>query len=172
MKLPSLIGEESAELLDLAALVEGVVAERARTLPAELQLVVDVASNLARIHGVRSELERLVGALLELWLASAAESGGVALVVDHTEDGHGVRLEVLNTSPAAPDHTTSPRLDRGDALRVVLGVVGRHDATLRVATHTHGSTRLEIVFPLARATDRVARCRRPTQPLPRQRPIH
>ena len=172
MKLPSLIGEESAELLDLAALVEGVVAERARTLPPELQLVVDLASNLARIHGVRSDLEQLVGALLELWLASAAGVGGVALVVDQTEDGQGVRLEVLNTASASPERATSPRLDRGDSLRVVLGVVGRHDATLRVASYPQGATRLEIVFPLARATDRVARCRRPTQPLPRVRPIH
>lgn len=171
MKLPTLIGEESAELLDLAALVEGVVAERARTLSPELQLIVDVASNLSRIHGVRSDLERLVSALLELWLASAG-TGGVALVVDHTDDGHGVRLEVLNTSPEPSASASSPRLDRGDALRVVLGVVGRHDATLRVASHAQGATRLEIVFPLARASDRAARCRRPTQPLPRVRPIH
>lgn len=166
MKFP---GEESAELLDLAALVEGVVADRARTLPAEYQLVVDIASNLSRIHGVRSDLEHLVGALLELWLASAG-TGSVALVVDHTEDGHGVRLEVLNTQAHAGE--SAPRLDRGDALRIVLGVVGRHDATLRVASSAQGTTRLEIVFPLARASDRAARCRRPTQPLPRIRPVH
>jgi hypothetical protein len=171
MKLPPRIGEESAELLDLAALVEGVVAERARTLSPDLQLIVDVASNLSRIHGVRSELEHLVGALLELWLASAVGTDGVALVVEHTEDGHGVRLEVLSTSRNPAEPATSPRLDRGDALRVVLGVVGRHDATLRVASEA-GATRLEIVFPLARANDRAARCRRPTQPIPRVRPIH
>lgn len=172
MKFPTLIGEESAELLDLAALVESVVAERARTLSPDLQLIVDVAANLSKIHGVRSDLERLVGALLELWLVSAVGSDGVALVVDHTEDGHGVRLEVLNTSRQPLEPARSPRLDRGDALRTVLGVVGRHDATLRVASSAEGATRLEIVFPLARATDRAARCRRPTQPIPRVRPIH
>ncbi len=170
MTLPPLVGDETAELLDLAALVEGVVADRARSLPPELQLVVDVASNLAKIHGVRTDLERLVGALLELWLAPTLGAGGVALVVDRTEDGHGIRLEVLNTSPASHAPASSPRLDRGDALRTVLGVVGRHDATLRVASCAQGATRLEIVFPLARASDRAARCRRPTQP--RVRPIH
>jgi hypothetical protein len=45
------------ELLDLAALVEDVVARRAHTVPPEGQLVVEVASNLAHVHGVRSELE-------------------------------------------------------------------------------------------------------------------
>jgi hypothetical protein len=54
----------------------------------------------------------------------------------------------------------------------VLGVVERHDATLRVASCAQGATRLEIVFPLAHATDRVPRCRRPTQMRPRVRPIH
>lgn len=158
--------KDSTELLDLAALVEGVVSERVRTLSPDLQLIVDVAANLSRILGVRGDLERLVSALVELWLG-AAGNGGVALTVDHTEDRRGVRLEVRSTAIAC-----SPRLDRGDALRTVIGVVGHHDATLRVASDARGATRLEIVFPLARVTERTARCRRPAPPLPRIRPIH
>ena len=174
MKLGTIAGDDAAEPLDLAALVEQIAASRARTLPPAVQLVVDVAANLSRIHGVRTELERLVSSILELWIAAAAATGGVVLVVGGTTDGAGVRLEVLSTSAATPLPVLPPRLDHGESLRLILTVVGRHDATLRVSTSATGATRLEIVFPCVRANDRVARCRRPTQPLLRSsvRSIH
>ncbi len=171
MKLGTIAGDDAAEPLDLAALVEQVAAARALTLPPAVRLVVDVAASLSQIHGVRTELERLVSSLLELWIAAAA---GVVLVVGGTTDGAGVRLEVLSTSAATPLPVLPPRLDHGESLRLILTVVGRHDATLRVSTSAAGATRLEIVFPCVRANDRIARCRRPTQPLLRTsgRSIH
>ncbi|MBL0216764.1 MAG: hypothetical protein IPQ07_23150 [Myxococcales bacterium] len=174
MKLGTIAGDDAAEPLDLAALVAQVAAARAPTLPPAVQLVVDVAASLSNIHGVRTELERLVSSLLELWLAAAATTGGVVLIVGGTDDGAGIRLEVLSTSAATPLPVLPPRLDHGDSLRLILTVVGRHDATLRVSTSATGTTRLEIVFPCVRANDRAARCRRPTQPLLRAtvRSIH
>ncbi len=169
-----MVGEESAQLLDLGDLVEGVVAERARTLSPQIQLVVEIASNLAQIQGVRSELERLVSNLLELWLAPVSRAGGVAIIVESTEDRNGIRLEVLSMSKSSDASPLPPSLEHGDSLRVVLGVVGQHDATLRVSSQPDNATRLEIVFPVPRMSERTARCRRPTRPLPitRARRIH
>ncbi|CAN5909824.1 hypothetical protein BH11MYX3_BH11MYX3_42810 [soil metagenome] len=174
MKLARNVGDESAELLDLGDLVERVVAERARTLSPQIQLVVEIASNVAQVHGVRRDLERLVGSLLELWLAPVAGAGGVGIIVETTEDEHGIRLEVVSMAKSSDVRPLPPSLEHGDSLRVVLGVVGQHEGTLRVASQPEGSTRLEIVFPIPRATELLARCRRPTRPLPitRARRIH
>ena len=155
------------ELLDLAALVESVVARRAHTVPPQIQLVVDVASNLAQVHGVRTELEQLVTSLIELWLSAVPGTQTVALVVDRSDDGDGIRLELLDGGTRTLARPFPPRLDKGDSLRVVLAVVGNHDATLRVTTSAAGATRLQIVFPIAHGRSRAARCRRPTSPLPR-----
>lgn len=174
MKLARIAGDEASELLDLGDVVERVVAERARTLSTEVQLVVEIASNLAQVNGVRSDLERLVSNLLELWLAPLSGAGGVGLIVEATEDRNGIRLEVVSMAGSTNVRPLPPSLEHGDSLRIVLGVVGQHEATLRVASQPEGSTRLEIVFPIARATERTARCRRPTRPLPitRARRLH
>lgn len=159
------------EPLDLGELVEQIVADRARTLPPGVRVVLDLAANVSPIAGERGELELLVSSLLELWLAAAEVTGGVTLVVDRTDDSGGIRLEVMSTAASGP--ALPPRLDQVESLRIILAVVGRHEGTLRVWT-TAGATHLEIVFPRPRASERAARCRRPTQPITRPglRSIH
>jgi signal transduction histidine kinase len=125
--------------VDLGGLVTRTIDVFRRVISSDVQVEVDVESDLPAVHGVASELEQLLVNLV-LQGRDSMPRGGVLRVSVRAENDSSVLLEVADDGSTMAERTASM------GFGVVRSVVERHGAALRIAPRSSGGTRICVTF--------------------------
>ncbi|MBK8790137.1 MAG: response regulator [Holophagaceae bacterium] len=166
-------GLEEVRLLDLNDVVREDVALLERTIPASIQLKIELADGLRAIHGDPSSLSHV---LMNLCVNAidAMPGGGVLRIQTRNLEPDEVELEVSDTGCGMPPEVLEKALDpffttkgqgkgTGLGLAIVYGTVKAHHGRLGLDSQVGCGTRVLIQFP-ATLTEAVAELPGPQQP--------
>jgi signal transduction histidine kinase len=122
----------------LAPLVLDTLRAFRRSIPDDIEIFMDVPSDLPRVRCVSRELERI---LLHLLLAArdAIPLGGQIWLVAERDGPRHVRIELLESSGRARDQSIS--------LDVIRALATKQQAEVHVVDHASGATSIQVVLP-------------------------
>ncbi|MBV8759710.1 MAG: response regulator [Deltaproteobacteria bacterium] len=134
------------QLVDLSAVVRGVIRMIQRSIPHRVKLDLDLSEKSRRIYGAPAELEQLVANLVLNSIDAMPEGGTLRIRVQPT-GSDAVFLEVADEGSGAPGPTTKPGRRVGLGLGIVKRVVERHLGTLRISPRHPRGTLVTIFLP-------------------------
>jgi PAS domain S-box-containing protein len=149
-------GKYAPAVIPIKAIVADTVSVLAPSLPADVELSVDVEEGLPHVFADAPQMKQVVTGLC-LNAAEAMPGGGrISVRARRESGGNRIVLEVSDTGPGI-DEETMPRIfepffstksaGRGMGLAAIRGIVENHDGEIRVASRPGEGATFTVLLP-------------------------